>query len=158
MHERRARSQSTLGIRHRGQGCVLDLDQLDRVASERRALGDDGRHGHPGGMDDVVREVLVREGVQPGDGRHVGRGAQRAEILGRDDPNHSRRLLRLIGPNGGYPGVSMRASEKGQVRAPGKPEVLDVLPLAGDQPRIFHPLERPTDVWLLAGLRHASLL
>ena len=104
-------------------------------------------------VDDSVREILIRKCLQPGQNDHVRRRSKGTEVLRGDDSDHSGRFLSRLDPNRSDARVSMRASKERQVRQPGKLEVLDVLPRAGDELGIFQPFERLADVSLRVGVR-----
>src|SRR5437879_12767961 len=81
--------ETALRVGDRREWLVLDLDQLGRVASQVRALGDDRRDGHAGRIHYGAGEVRTQRLLQPGDRRHEREPPQRptaTALTERTDP------------------------------------------------------------------------
>ena len=142
----RAVLQRVRGVRDRGQGLVVDLDQLGGVARLGVGLGD-----HEGGVvADQADAVLAQRRVGRREhGRAVGLVARHgagnvAEPGGRDidagiDRENARRRLRRRGVDRGDPGVRVRRANHESVRLTGAIDVIGIPAAAAQQPRVFPP-------------------
>ena len=137
-----ARPDRGLGIDHRRQRLVLDLDQLEGVLGEVAALGSDDRHG----LADVAHPV---EGDAALLDRRVGETRHRARDLGDLGAGHDG-----CDPGQGLgaahvdrfdPGVGVRAAQRRGVQHVRQHDVVDVAALAGEQARVLDPLHALAD-------------
>jgi hypothetical protein len=144
------RLSACLGARHRRQGLVVDVDELDGV------LGDVGRLGDDRGDLLALEAHLVRgeHGLRvAGEGRHPGEVVLRQELACHDGDD-ARELLRLRGVDRPDTRVRERAPEELEVEHPRQGEVVEVLALAADEAGVFEPPDRVTDPPDLFGGRH----
>ncbi len=119
------------------QHVVFDVDQLQGVAGGVAVLGDD------------ERDLLALEADLVGDehGLHVGgqRGrpgeVERHQVLAGDDGQHLRVGQRLGGVDRDQPGMGHGGAQDGTVQHAGQHDVVDVVALAADEPRVLLALD-----------------
>jgi len=138
--QRRIRPRRLLQIDHRRQGGVLRLDQLHGVLRQVPVLRDDERHRFArvadllrgqGVLRLVVDQCRVRDEWRQRrgqGGREIGPGVD------GDDPGGR---LRSGDVDAEQARVGVGAAQEGGVGHPGQPDVVDIQPAAGQQPRIF---------------------
>ena len=144
-----------LGIDHRVQGVVVHVDQIEGVSRRRPRLGHD--------QSDAIAHVPHLIGREQRMGRnleiavrHVPRARDRVELVlhvhagvhGGD----SRSLLRIPNIDLLELGVRVGATQNGRIEEAGELHVVGVRRPAGDEPRVFAPLDAGAEERCHAGL------
>ena len=134
--------QRFLGIHHRGQRLVLDLDQVARVLGDVAILGRHRRHR----LADVAHPVVGDRGLEH---RRARPCRQRIADLGRIGAGHH---AKHAGESGGLahvdgddPRVGMGAAQHGGVRHLRHVDVVGIEALADEEARVLHPLHALAD-------------
>ena len=158
--QRRVRVERLARVDDRGQRLVLDVDQRERVAGRVLVDRDHERHLLPLKADLVAGEHRLRV---VGDRRHPGE-PERLEVLGGDDRGDAGMGERLGGVDRDDARMGVGAAEHYAVHHSRQPDVVEVGPLAADEPRVFLALQ-PTEANRTFGRRgfhrghaHASCL
>src|SRR5438132_895911 len=139
--------------RHRGEGLVVDLDEIGRVLGLCARLGDDERDR----IADVSRAVAREPAVRAREHRRAVRALalqghrHRAQALDvgarehREDPGRAQRRRRLDRAD---PSVRVHRAHDDRVRLAGHVDVVEVAPAAAQEPDIFDPLDTLSDTVL----------
>ena len=136
-----------LGIDHRLERLVLDLDQLGAILGDVAAVGEHRRHrladvadladGHARPLallEHGRREDLLAERQTHG----LERGR---DVLAGEDAAHAGQPERRAGVDAGDPGVRVRTADEGDVQGSRQPDVIHVLRLPAQEAWVFHPLD-----------------
>ena len=141
---RRAGPDRLGGVEHRGQGLVLDLDELRRLAGEARRLGGHRRQH----VADIARLLALGDEDRPvgndlpdpAVARHVGGGRDRGD---------ARQGQRLRDVDADDPGARVLRQHDGAVEQAGRVDVGDERPLAERELGALKALERLADAAVL---------
>ena len=142
---RRPGCQGAVGIRDAVERLVLDRESIHAVRRRVGRLGNDRRHGNALGADDTGRQQRVLGHERAGSKAHERNRPDRAEILGGDDRDDTRRSLRGAGVEGSNPRVSVRATRQEQVQRAGGREVVDEPPATGQERPVLPAQHRSSD-------------
>jgi hypothetical protein len=149
---RRARLHRVLGINHRRQFLIIDLDQHGGVLRCGERLRDDHRHR----IADIAHFAAREARMRPREGRRAV-GAfprqgepRRAELFRRDirlreNSEHAGRGLRGARVDGRDFRMRMRRAQEVSIRLPRQADVVDVATRAPQKPRILEAADRLTD-------------
>ena len=151
----RARRERGLGVEHRRQRLVLDVDQLGRVLGERARARDDGGDGLADEAHAVEREHVPRAGLglRPRrDGRRERR--QVAQVLAADDERDAVERARPRAVDRDDPRVRVRAAAEGDVQRARRLDVVEVDAAAREEAGILDAHHARADV--AAGHRACS--
>jgi hypothetical protein len=172
VHARRVLPRGGHGLDHRGQGFVVDRDQLGAVLGGVKRFGDDHRHRFAdkarlvGGqrmmrrlewrnsaavaklrLRGMRRPRFMRNGLQPV--RHAIRSSQDRQHAG------GRRGLVLF--DAADAGMCVRGAHHHRIDLAGKVLVGGVAAAAPDKPHVFAAAHRLTDAGTVGGLMHCVL-
>ncbi len=141
---RRARLDRLPRVDDRRQLVEVDLDRLQGVIGLVDAFRDDDRDRIADLMHLAQREqprrgdVVVDPGGLPGAGKRIHLG----EILTGEHADDARHGLRAAGVDAADPGVGHRRAQHGRIGHAGQPDIVEEVPAAGHQFRVFAPPDR----------------
>jgi hypothetical protein len=134
-------------VDHCGQRLVVDVDQINRVVGFGKRLRDHQRHAfadeaHAIDRNDVaVRNLRSRQHPVGSDGADLA-----VKILPRQSEPDSRRGASRAEVDISDIGMGVRRSQDRGVEHAGQLDVVDISALAGQEPKIFAPLQRLADI------------
>ena len=134
MVARCAVSERGLGVDHDGQRVVVDDDQLGGVDGLRASLGDNRGHDV---ADEAHHPVGKRRAVERGWQHHKSLHRLEAHGLVGVDGQDTGHGFGFAGVDARYPCVRDRRAHEHDVRATRRHEVVEVLRLTREDPRIF---------------------
>jgi hypothetical protein len=141
METRGSRRQRAHDIGHRGQRLTLHRHELGGIGGGVGRAG--GHRGHR-----LAHEARARDDERGPAGRHEARRVEprleRGHVVGQvragEEHRHPGRASRRLRVDPDEPRVRVGAPDEGGVKEPGEREVVEIAPLAGQQPRILEPL------------------
>ena len=140
MQQRLRRIERRLGVNHRRQRLVVDLDQVEGVLGEITVGGDDDGHR----LADIA-DLADSDGPtfdRRLDPDHQAGGGCR-HVVGGQYGGHARRLARGVGADCHDAGMGMRRAQDGCLQRVGfGAEVVDETAAPGQQRGVFNALDR----------------
>ena len=137
-HRIAAGADRGLRIDDHRQILILDLDEIARVLSNVAALGDD-RHDR---LSDVSHAIDGNAVLHHRRARELcGRPGNLLRVFAGHDQNHTGERFRLRGVDAFDPRVRPVAAQHCRMRHLGHDDVVDVLPMAGEQARVLDALQ-----------------
>ena len=142
MGERRVGLQRAGEVAGRRQQRPLDLDQLDRVLRQRAALCHDRDDGLTHEHDAIFRQRILRAHHQARIGlRCLPALADRCQIGGRHDPDHTGQRVGLGGADGHDAGMRVRRAQEGHMQHARHRDIVDIGAAPADkQPGVAAPV------------------
>ncbi len=136
-----------MAVRDRGQRLDLDVDRLQGILRQSRALGQDQRDrladiAHLAMGDDWLPERLeIRQGLQPHRNvRHLA-----AEVRRRDHAMHARQHPRPRRVDRPDAAMGDRAAQDRRMQHAFAREIVDILPAAAQKAEILQAFDRAAD-------------
>ena len=143
---RRAGADRVLGVGHRRQRVVFDLDRLGGIARRGQGLGDDQRHrladvAHLAERQHRPRRIVPRLAVAAHERHRAGHVAETvgAHVLSRSDEQHARHAPRRSRIDAFDMRMRHRRAQHESLRHPRQHHVVGIAALPGDEPQILMP-------------------